>query len=154
MRFPFPNISPTSLRIALPIASPYSASNRLRPGAAAHPAGGGVAAEPHVLHHAVFTIMSVSSLTYCSRPSTSPETGGGPERLRILLEGESLLNDASSITLFTIFIEFVIAAAEGHPNTSGAGHIIGTIIKKMVWLAVGASDSAYPADANLSFQNP
>lgn len=63
--------------------------------------------------------------------------GGGPERLRIVLEGESLLNDASSITLFTIFIEFVIKAAEGHPDTSGAGHIIGTIVKKMVWLAVG-----------------
>ena len=54
-----------------------------------------------------------------------------------MLEGESLLNDASSITLFTIFVEFVIEAAEGHPNTSSAGSIIGTIIKKMVWLAVG-----------------
>lgn len=64
-------------------------------------------------------------------------TGGGPERLRILLEGESLLNDASSITLFTIFIEFVIEAAEGHPNHQGAGAIIATIIKKMLWLAVG-----------------
>jgi len=62
---------------------------------------------------------------------------GGPERLRILLEGESLLNDASSITLFTIFIEFVIEAAEGHPNHQGAGAIIATIIKKMLWLAVG-----------------
>lgn len=63
--------------------------------------------------------------------------GGGPERLRIILEGESLLNDASSITLFTIFIEFVIEAAEGHPNTSSAGHIVGTIVRRMIWLAVG-----------------
>ena len=64
--------------------------------------------------------------------------GGGPERLRIVLEGESLLNDASSITLFTIFIEFVIEAAEGRPSHKSAGGIIGTIIKKMLWLAVGA----------------
>ncbi len=64
--------------------------------------------------------------------------GGGPERLRIVLEGESLLNDASSITLFTIFIEFVIQAAEGRPSHKSAGGIIGTIVKKMLWLAVGA----------------
>lgn len=34
-------------------------------------------------------------------------TGGGPKSLRLLLEGESLLNDASSITLFTIFLSEV-----------------------------------------------
>jgi NhaP-type Na+/H+ or K+/H+ antiporter len=72
-----------------------------------------------------------------SASNCAETAGGGPERLRIILEGESLLNDASSITLFTIFIEFVIEAAEGHPTTSSAGSIIGTIVKKMIWLAVG-----------------
>ncbi len=61
-----------------------------------------------------------------------------------MLEGESLLNDASSITLFTIFIEFVIKAAEGHPDDRGAGQIIGTIICKMLWLAVGALPAGPP----------
>lgn len=72
-----------------------------------------------------------------SRTRVHTTAGGGPERLRIILEGESLLNDASSITLFTIFIEFVIEAAEGHPNTSSAGKIVGTIVRRMIWLAVG-----------------
>ena len=97
---------------------------------AAHPAGGRICwitCGHHVMRHSLRQVLVVWL-----------NLGGGPERLRILLEGESLLNDASSITLFTIFIDFVIAAAEGHPETSGAGHIIGTIIKKMVWLAVGA----------------
>ena len=33
--------------------------------------------------------------------------GGGPKRLRIILEGESLLNDASGLTLFEIFFHQV-----------------------------------------------
>ena len=35
------------------------------------------------------------------------KAGGGPERLSILMEGESLLNDATSIVLFDIFSELV-----------------------------------------------
>lgn len=34
-------------------------------------------------------------------------TGGGPKRLRVLLEGESLLNDASGLTLFEVFFHIV-----------------------------------------------
>lgn len=44
------------------------------------------------------------------RPRATP-TGGGPKRLRILLEGESLLNDASGLTLFEIFFHMVGSAA-------------------------------------------
>ena len=38
---------------------------------------------------------------------------GGPRSLRVLLEGESLLNDASSITLFTIFLHKVEECSQG-----------------------------------------
>jgi len=36
--------------------------------------------------------------------------GGGPKSLRALLEGESLLNDASGLTLFEIFLHYVRTA--------------------------------------------
>lgn len=63
---------------------------------------------------------------------------GGPEHLRIILEGESLLNDASSFTLFTIFIDFVVKANEGNGVLdASAGAIVWKIIWKMVWLATG-----------------
>jgi hypothetical protein len=35
-------------------------------------------------------------------------TGGAPEMLSVMLEGESLFNDASSLTLFEIFKEVVL----------------------------------------------
>jgi NhaP-type Na+/H+ or K+/H+ antiporter len=63
--------------------------------------------------------------------------GGPPERWRILLEGESLLNDASSITLFTIFIQFAIDAAQGHPLSDTAGQIIMNVLQKTAWLTAG-----------------
>ena len=61
--------------------------------------------------------------------------GGGPMSLRLLLEGESLLNDASSITLFTIFLSEVQDYRE-HKPASG-GEVLGNIVSKMLWLAVG-----------------
>ena len=55
--------------------------------------------------------------------------------LRLLLEGESLLNDASSITLFTIFLQEVMEYRDGvHAN---AGTVVGNIVSKMLLLAVG-----------------
>lgn len=63
--------------------------------------------------------------------------GGGPRKLRIIMEGEALLNDASSFTLFTIFFEFVREAASGHPPHQSAGSIVGKIIGKLCWLAFG-----------------
>ena len=64
--------------------------------------------------------------------------GGGPERLRLLMEGESLLNDASGITLFTIFLEHVedlIQGTEGH-NTFWS--VFGDIVGRTAWLGIGA----------------
>jgi NhaP-type Na+/H+ or K+/H+ antiporter len=37
-------------------------------------------------------------------------SGGGPEILSVLLEGESLFNDASSLTLFEVFKEVILHA--------------------------------------------
>ncbi len=57
--------------------------------------------------------------------------------LRLLLEGESLLNDASSITLFTIFLSEVMEYREGHH--ANGGQVLGNILSKMLLLAVGKS---------------
>jgi hypothetical protein len=62
--------------------------------------------------------------------------GGGPRSLRLLLEGESLLNDASSITLFTIFLSEVQDARAGIHQSGG--QVLGSILSRTVWLAVGA----------------
>lgn len=62
--------------------------------------------------------------------------GGGPRRLRVLLEGESLLNDASSFTLFTIFLARVLDDTAG--PQSGAG-VAGLVIANMLKLAVGGA---------------
>ena len=70
--------------------------------------------------------------------------GGGPMSLRLLLEGESLLNDASSITLFTIFLSEVQDYRD-HKPASG-GEVLGNIVSKMLWLAVGgAAEADLPA---------
>ncbi len=40
--------------------------------------------------------------------------GGAPERLVVLMEGESLFNDATSIVLFEIFFRMVRRLSAGH----------------------------------------
>ena len=77
---------------------------------------------------------------------------GGPRRLRVLLEGESLLNDASSFTLFSIFLSYVLGTNKGG-NGSGSGSVgadgkyrsgapvgwsvLGDVIADMLKLAIG-----------------
>ncbi len=78
-------------------------------------------------------------MMYRHVPSSIPfchNAGGGPKRLRVLLEGESLLNDASSFTLFTIFLEAVVQQEEGHLSGNGWS-IFGQVIGNMCKLAAG-----------------
>ena len=70
------------------------------------------------------------------RGSMHANLGGGPRSLRLLLEGESLLNDASSITLFTIFLSEVEDARKGIHQSGGA--VLGSILSRTIWLALGA----------------
>ena len=69
---------------------------------------------------------------------------GGPRRLRVLLEGESLLNDASSFTLFSIFLSYVLGHRGGRGEDgkyeSGAPvgwSVLGDVVADMLKLAIG-----------------
>ncbi|KAK9819620.1 hypothetical protein WJX72_000338 [[Myrmecia] bisecta] len=65
------------------------------------------------------------------------KSSGGPRRLRALLEGESLLNDASSITLFVIFLGKVTELNQD-PNTTDSGwSVLGNVVGDMCKLAAG-----------------
>lgn len=63
------------------------------------------------------TIKPLTSLScvYVCLPPLSQCVGGGPKRLRVLLEGESLLNDASGLTLFEVFFHIVSTLAGTNP---------------------------------------
>ncbi|DBA74298.1 TPA: Son of sevenless 1, variant 2 [Trebouxia sp. C0004] len=62
---------------------------------------------------------------------------GGPHHLQVLLEGESLLNDATSITLFLVFLKEVQdLQSQTNPPKVGA-HEFGVIVGNIIWLSVG-----------------
>lgn len=55
------------------------------------------------------------------------------------MEGEALLNDASSFTLFTIFLQKA-AEREAHSTEGNTfGEVVGSVALKMLWLGVGKS---------------
>ena len=59
--------------------------------------------------------------------------------MQVVLEGESLLNDATSITLFLVFLKEVQdLQSQTDPPRVGA-HEFGVIVGNIIWLSVGMS---------------
>ena len=66
---------------------------------------------------------------------------GAPERLCVLMEGESLFNDSSSIVLFKIFFDMVKRLAQGRPGSQlGMGAEVLSIAGNILWLSFGQSN--------------
>ncbi|KAK9828685.1 hypothetical protein WJX72_001519 [[Myrmecia] bisecta] len=66
------------------------------------------------------------------------KTGGGPEQLVVLMEGEALFNDASAITLFSIFFDLVKQMNHGATgNEKGILAQLGNVVLQTAWLAGG-----------------
>jgi hypothetical protein len=66
------------------------------------------------------------------------DIGGAPEKLLVLMEGESLFNDATSIVLFEIFFSMVKQRQRGHhPGSAGVLQQAVEIFGKIVWLTFG-----------------
>ena len=65
--------------------------------------------------------MSCDPCLVCVPPVSSIlKAGGAPEQLAVLLEGESLFNDASGLVLFDIFIK-KLAEVRGGLEGKGQG---------------------------------
>lgn len=63
--------------------------------------------------------------------------GGAPEILSVLLEGESLFNDASSLTLFEIFKELVESDNANDVGSEIAGIVVRTLWSAFVGICIG-----------------
>ena len=64
--------------------------------------------------------------------------GGGFDKVVVLMEGESLFNDATSIVLFEIFFEMVKKLGEGSASMEGGILQEGLhIVFQIGWLAAG-----------------
>lgn len=63
--------------------------------------------------------------------------GGGPHQLSVLLEAESLLNDATSITLFLVFLKEVQDLQSQNNPPKVGGREFGSIVASIIWLTVG-----------------
>jgi hypothetical protein len=64
-------------------------------------------------------------------------SGGGPESWVVLMEGESLFNDATSIVFFEIFFEMVTELSHGQRAHTPLRAQLQIIIFKIVFLAGG-----------------
>lgn len=65
-------------------------------------------------------------------------SGGGLDKIVVLMEGESLFNDATSIVLFEIFFDMVKKLGDGAPGTEGGLLQEGlNIVVQICWLAAG-----------------
>ena len=67
--------------------------------------------------------------------------GGGPEDIVTLMEGESLLNDATAISLFQVFFTMVKnlhpSANLGIEEPGGILKELASVAGQILWLAVG-----------------
>ena len=88
---------------------------------------------------------------------------GARRRLTLLVEGESLLNDAAAIALFTTLLasslqpshwtSSVVATEIGSawPSSSSAGHVVGAaILGRVAAIVVSRIDQGGPAEVTLS----
>ncbi|KAF8062812.1 NHX7 [Scenedesmus sp. PABB004] len=66
------------------------------------------------------------------------KAGGAPEMLVVLLEGESLFNDASSLVLFEIFLKLGTEESGGGADP-GLGASLGHITQLIAWLAASGA---------------
>jgi NhaP-type Na+/H+ or K+/H+ antiporter len=57
--------------------------------------------------------------------SSTLKTGGAPEILGALLEGESLFNDASGLLMFDVFLRFLRNAEDNRPSPNLAEQLLG-----------------------------
>eukprot|EP01025_Chloroclados_australasicus_P022893 TRINITY_DN23409_c1_g1_i7.p1 TRINITY_DN23409_c1_g1~~TRINITY_DN23409_c1_g1_i7.p1 ORF type:complete len:1503 (-),score=153.99 TRINITY_DN23409_c1_g1_i7:350-4858(-) len=83
--------------------------------------------------HAVLYCTMIAS-TDAVAVSAILKQGGGPEQLSILMEGESLFNDASSIVLFELFLEMVVDPVK---SNQPALQILGFIVQRVLYLGIG-----------------
>ncbi|DBA77107.1 hypothetical protein WJX77_005031 [Trebouxia sp. C0004] len=87
-------------------------------------------------HAALFSAMIAP--TDAVSVSSVLKKGGGFDKVVVLMEGESLFNDATSIVLFEIFFEMVKRLGEGSPSMEGGLLQEGLhIILQIGWLAIG-----------------
>ncbi|KAL3141541.1 Son of sevenless 1, variant 2 [Trebouxia sp. C0010 RCD-2024] len=87
-------------------------------------------------HAALFSAMIAP--TDAVSVSSILKKGGGLDKIVVLMEGESLFNDATSIVLFEIFFEMVKKLGDGGPGTEGGLLQEGlNIVMQISWLAAG-----------------
>jgi CPA1 family monovalent cation:H+ antiporter len=87
---------------------------------------------------------------------------GAPARLGRLVEGESLLNDAAAITLFTMFMGLLLAKDEFHLGSTllaflqsfGGGLVLGVVIARITSAFLPIVRDYRPAQVSLSLALP